>query len=603
MALPPQQTRDRATGPYHAGQHGAGPYDVRQYDSGRAELAAVGAKARTALGFAFVFSAMVNILMLTSPLYMLQVYDRVLASRSEETLVAVSLLAAFLFAVMGVLDHARGRIMARIGASLQAGLDARVHRAALRRLAAAPNDAAAQSATRDLDAVARLWASPALVALFDAPWTPLFLGAIFVFHPLLGWLAVAGGAVLVAVTLVNQRRTEAPLAAAHLALMAGERDAQVQRRAVETLDALGMGDTALARWQDQRRRALRAGLLAADIAGRWSTVTRTFRLFLQSAMLGLAAWLVLRQELSGGAMVAASVLMGRALQPVEQAIGHWSSVTAARQARARLEELLSKVPEPLRRTPLPRPRAFLKVQGLSVIPPGGDEATLRGVSFTLQPGQAMAVIGASGSGKTTLARAMVGAWRPVAGEVRLDGATLEQYDPATLGGYIGYLPQQVDLFDGSVAENIARLDPCAPPDRLITAARAAAAHEMILQLPQGYDSPVSAQGARLSGGQVQRIGLARALYGDPVLLILDEPNASLDREGMDALNSAVRAAKASGSAVMLMAHRPAALQECDLLMVLKNGAVAAFGPRDMILRDQVRNAGDIGRSFGFGATA
>jgi ATP-binding cassette, subfamily C, bacterial len=554
--------------------------------AGLAELAAVRRGAALALTFAFIFSALINLLMLTAPLYMLQVYDRVLASRSEETLVALSILAAFLFLIMGVLDHARGRIMARVGASLQAGLDARVHAASLHRLAGAPNDLAAQTAVRDLDALARLWASPALVALFDAPWTPLFLAVLFVFHPLLGWVAVAGGGVLIGVTLLNQRLTEAPLAAAHLALTAAEREAY-----------------SLARWQELRGRGLREGLAAADIAGRWSTVTRTFRLVLQSAMLGLAAWLVLRNQVSGGAMVAASVLMGRALQPLEQAIGHWSTITAARQAQARLAVLLSETPEPAPRTPIPRPRAVLEVTGLSVVPPGGTAPVLRGVNFTLQPGQAMGVIGPSGSGKTTLARVLVGAWRTAAGQVRLDGATLDQYDPAALGRWIGYLPQLVDLFDGTVAENIARLDPCAPPDQLIAAARSASVHEMILRLPLGYDSPVSAQGTGLSGGQVQRIGLARALFGDPVLLILDEPNASLDSEGMVALNNAVRSAKSAGSAVLLLAHRPAVLQECDLLLVLKDGAVAAFGPRDVVLRDQVRNAGDIGRSFGLGATA
>ncbi|MCX7286909.1 MAG: type I secretion system permease/ATPase [Rhodobacterales bacterium] len=571
--------------------------------TGQAELAAALRGARLALGFAFIFSALVNILMLTSPLYMLQVYDRVLASRSEETLVALSLLAAFLFLVMGVLDHSRGRIMARVGASLQAGLEARVHAAALRRLAVAPNDLAAQSAVRDLDALARLWASPALVAMFDAPWTPLFLAALFVFHPLLGWVALAGGGVLIGVTLLNQRRTEAPLAAAHLSIMTAEREAYAQRRSVETIAARGMAGPALSRWQGLRARGQREGLAAADIAGRWSTVTRTFRLVLQSAMLGLAAWLVLRHQVSGGAMVAASVLMGRALQPVEQAIGHWSVVTAARQARARLAVLLSETPEPAPRTRIPRPRAVLEVTGLSVVPPGGTAPVLRGVSFTLQPGQVMGVIGPSGSGKTTLARALVGAWAAAAGQVRLDGATLDQYDRAALGRWIGYLPQQIDLFDGTVAENIARLDACAPPDQLITAARSAAVHEMILRLPLGYDSPVSAQGAQLSGGQVQRIGLARALFGDPVLLILDEPNASLDSDGMAALNDAVRAAKAAGSVVLLMAHRPAALQECDLLLVLRDGAVAALGPRDAVLRDQVRNAAEIGRTFGLGATA
>jgi ATP-binding cassette, subfamily C, bacterial len=288
--------------------------------------------------------------------------------------------------------------------------------------------------------------------------------------------------------------------------------------------------------------------------------------------------------------------MGRALQPVEQAVGQWPVVTRARQAKVRLAELLAGNPPPAARTALPRPKALLEVQGLTVLPPGGTSPVLRGVSFTLPPGQAIGVIGPSGSGKSSLARALIGIWRASAGRIRLDGATLDQYDPDTLGSYVGYLPQRVSLFDGTIAENIARLQPGADPARIIAAARAAAAHEMILKLPDGYDTQVATVGSRLSGGQVQRIGLARALYGDPVILILDEPNSNLDNDGSAALNHAIRTAKAAGSSVLIMAHRPAAIQECDLLLVMKDGAVAAYGPRDTVLRETVRNAGDIARS-------
>lgn len=565
---------------------------------GRAELARALAESHGALATAFVFSAFVNLLMLTAPLYMLQVYDRVLAARSVETLFALSLLAGFLFLLMGVLDHARSRITARVGARLQAALDARALSAAFRRLTLAPQDTSALAAQRDLDALARFWASPVLLALFDAPWSPLFIAALFVFHPWLGWLAVAGGSVLVVVSLANQRMTDRPLNAATLAGLATDRLGETLKAEAEVIQSLGMSGAAFSRWHAGRTRARDAGLAASDTTGGWTVLSRTFRLFLQSAMLGLAAWLVLREEVSAGAMIAASILMGRALQPVEQAVAQWGTVTRAVQARARLADLLSRTLPAAPRTPLPRPAARLEVQGLSVIPPGSTAPTLRGVSFTLQPGQVMGVIGPSGAGKSSLARALIGVWRPAAGRIRLDGATLDQHEPDALGQWIGYLPQRVALFDGTVAENIARLQPDADPARMIAAARAAAAHEMILHLPDGYDTRLSASASRLSGGQLQRIGLARALFGDPVLLVLDEPNASLDNDGAQALNQAVRAARLAGAAVMIMAHRPAALQECDQLLVLKEGAVSAFGPRDAVLRDAVRNAGEVARTIG-----
>ena len=574
--------------------------DDTESRAGQAELAQARLQSRQALAAAFVFSIFVNLLMLTSPLYMLQVYDRVLVSRSEETLLALSALAAFLFLTMGLLDHARARIMARIGARLQTALDARVLSAAFRRLAVAPTDTAALAAQRDLDALARFWASPVLLALFDAPWTPLFIAAIFVFHPWLGWLAVAGGAFLILVSWINQRSTDAPLNAANLASLTSDRQAENLKSEAELVQALGMTGAAFQRWQGMRSRALAQGLDASDIAGRWSVLTKTFRLFLQSAMLGLAAWLVLRGDLSAGAMIASSILMGRALQPIEQAVGQWSTVTRARQARTRLAGLLGRTPPATARTTLPRPKAVLEVQGISVIPPGASAPVLRGVSFALQPGQAMGVIGVSGSGKSSLARALIGVWRASAGRIRLDGATLDQYDPDALGSYIGYLPQRVTLFDGTIADNIARLQTGADPARIIAAARAAAAHDLILQLPDGYDTPISTMGSRLSGGQIQRIGLARALYGDPVILILDEPNSNLDNDGSLALNAAIHAAKAAGCAVLIMAHRPAAIQECELLLVMKDGSVGAFGPRDVILRDMVKNAGDITRSIAGG---
>ncbi|MBC7157204.1 MAG: type I secretion system permease/ATPase, partial [Rhodobacteraceae bacterium] len=560
---------------------------------GLAELRAARAENRRLFVAVFVFSVFVNLLMLTGPLFMLQVYDRVITSRSEETLVALFALVAFLYLMYGVLDFVRNRVMARVAARFQDRLDQRVFTAAMRVMTVKADDTAALAAQRDLEAVQRLLASPVLLALFDMPWTPVFLAAIFIFHPVLGWVAVAGGAIIVGLSILNQSVTRRPMAEAGLANMAAEHLSDQLKAEAETVQALGMRKAGHARWRKARRTALARATGLADTAGRFTTATRSFRLFLQSAMLAAGAWLVLQGEVTPGAMIAASIIMGRALAPVEQAVGQWSVVQRAREGWGRLGALLSAIPPETPPTPLPRPRALLDVQQITVVPPGEATASLRMASFRLEPGQALGVIGPSGAGKTTLARAVIGLWRPAGGKIRLDGAALDQYEPDTLGQLIGYLPQRVTLFDGTVAENIARLQPDADPEAIVEAARRAAAHDMILQLPNGYDTRVSAVGGRLSGGQMQRVGLARALFGKPVLLVLDEPNANLDAEGSAALNAAVQAVKAEGGAVMIMAHRPAAIEQCDRLLVLEAGTVRAFGPRDEVLRSMVRNHAQI----------
>lgn len=540
-----------------------------------------------------LFSIFVNLLMLTGPLYMLQVYDRVLGSRSEPTLVALSLLAVFLFLAMGLLDHARGRILTRIGARLVARLDRRVFDAALAQNATRPGDPLAASAQRDLAALQGFWSGPIATALMDLPWTPLFIAAIFVFHPFLGWLAVGGGAVLLALTLLQQALSRRGILQAQTEGAEADRLAARLTGEAELLRALGMAGAAFARWSGARQLAQISALDSADLTGAFQAATRTLRLFLQSAILGLGAWLVLRGDLSPGAMIAASILTGRALAPIEQAIGQWPLLTRAAEGRANLVRLLSLQPEEAPRTALPRPRAVLEVEGLALLLPGTATPLLRGLSFRLEPGQAMGLIGTTGAGKSTLGRALVGALRPAAGKIRLDGAELVQYDAEALGHHIGYLPQTVTLFDATVAENIARLALKADPDAVIAAARAAAAHDMILRLPQGYDTRLGPGGVQLSGGQTQRIGLARALYGNPVLLVLDEPNSNLDNDGSLALNAAIRAHKAQGGAAIVIAHRPAAIQECDLLLMIEDGTRRAFGPRDEVLRAILRNANDV----------
>jgi ATP-binding cassette, subfamily C, bacterial len=563
---------------------------------GLAELRAARRESRMALFAVFLFSVFVNLLMLTAPIYMLQVYDRVLGSRSVETLVALSVLVAFLFLAMGILDHARARIMARIGARLQDRLDRRVFSAAVHRLTLTPGDPAALAAQRDLEAVQRLWASPVLLALFDIPWTPLFIAAIFVFHTWLGVLAIAGGVILVVVALLNQSSSEQSLIRANAAGMQAERMAENLKSEAEAVQALGMAGAGFDRWQKARSLALGQSIAASDVTGVFGSVSKVFRMFLQSAMLGLGAWLVLRGELSSGAMIAGSILMGRALAPIEQAVGGWPVVSRAREGHARLADLLTRTPVDPPRTALPRPKAILEAQNLSVVPPGDSQPVLRSVSFRLEPGQALGIIGPSGSGKSSLARALIGVWRPAGGKVRLDGATLDQYDPDVLGSYFGYLPQRITLFDGTIAQNIARLQDAPDGAKVVAAAKKAAAHEMIVKLPDGYDTRVSTLGGRLSGGQIQRIGLARALYGDPLILVLDEPNSNLDNDGSLALNLAIREMKADGRAVLIMAHRPAAIQECDLLLVLEDGMRRAFGPRDQVLRDMVKNHAEIAKA-------
>ncbi|MCR8548361.1 type I secretion system permease/ATPase [Salipiger sp. P9] len=570
----------------------------RSKDAGRDELVAARKQSRPYYWFVAIFSFFVNMLMLTGPLYMLQVYDRVLGSRSEATLIALSVLVVFLYGMMGILDYARSRVMARVAARFQAAMDLRVFDAVMRRAAVQPDELAA-TGLKDLESVQRLMSSPVLMSMFDIPWTPFFIAGIFIFHPWLGYLAIAGGLVLVVITGFNQLLSRNPTLKSNRALLRAEHTSEQIRNEAEMVQSLGMREAAFKRWHKARAESLKGQIGTTDIVGTFSVVTKTFRLFLQSAMLGLGAYLVLQGELTAGAMIAGSILMGRALAPIEMAIGQWPMVTRARKGWDSLAQLLNEVPPEEARLPLPKPKANLEVTQLTVVPPGEHQAALRLVSFTLLPGQAMGVIGSSGAGKSTLARALTGVWRPAGGKIRLDGASLEQYGQ-TLGQHIGYLPQRVALFDGTIAENIARLSQTPDPEQIVEAAKKADAHEMILKLPNGYDTRVSSAGGRLSGGQVQRIGLARAMYGDPVILVLDEPNSNLDNEGSEAVNQAIRRMKEQGKAVIIMAHRPAAIRECDVLMMLEHGARAAFGPKDEVLRSMVKNHEQIVQNAGPG---
>ena len=565
-------------------------------ERGRLELVDARKESRTLYWMVGLFSFFVNLLMLTGPLYMLNVYDRVLGSRSLETLLALSVLVAFLYGMMGILDYVRGRVMGRVGARFQSRMDRRVFAAVLKAttLNRAPEEA--RTGMRDLEAVQRLITSPALMALFDIPWAPLFFLGIFIFHPLMGILALVGGTILIIVAVTNQIMTKKPLEKANATSFQSEQIGTQIRNESEMVHSLGMRGSAFDRWQISRGESLDATITAQDSAGTFTALTKAFRLFLQSAMLGLGAYLVLNEELTPGAMIAGSILLGRALAPIELIVGQWAAFQKAREGWGNLAILLGNIPEEDRRTELPKPKARIVADQVTVVPPGEQTASLRMISFAVEPGTAVGVVGTSGSGKSTLARALTGVWRPAGGKIRLDGASLDQYDPDVLGQHIGYLPQRVQLFDGTITENIARMSMKPDEAAVIAAAKKSAAHEMILSLPDGYDTRVSATAGRLSGGQMQRIGLARAMYGDPVVLVLDEPNSNLDNVGSQALNHAIRTAKAAGKIVFIMAHRPAAIQECDLLLVIENGTRRAFGPKDEVLKEIVKNADEIQKS-------
>ena len=526
-----------------------------------------------------LFSAFVNLLMLTGPLFMLQVYDRVLTSRSEATLLALAGIAAFLFLMMGLLDHARGRVLARAGARFQERLDARVLGAILTR---AGRSSAARSAPAtglaDLEAMQRFASGPGPFAFFDAPWTPIFLFVLFTFHWLLGVLGVLSVALLLLLALLNQARTARLQAAAGESSASAFHFVEQVRAGGETVRGLGMRAAAIARSGRMREGALLHTIAASDRGGAFAATTRTLRLFLQSMMLGLGAWLAIRAEVTPGIIIAASILLGRALAPIDQAVGQWPVLQRALAARRSLAALLGATPEDAERTPLPRPSAVLQAESLVVSAPGAELPAVRGVSFAVEPGKAVGIAGPSASGKSTLTRALAGVWPPVAGRVTLGGAALDQYGEETLARYIGWLPQEVVLFDGTVAENIARLDPAADPAAVVRAAQRAGAHEMILELPGGYDFRVASVGAALSGGQRQRIALARAFYGDPVVLVLDEPDAHLDAAGAEALNRSIAEHKTRGGAAVVVAHRPGTFAHCDLVLLMEHGKARAAEP-------------------------
>ena len=531
-------------------------------------------------------SLVINLLMLTGPMFMLQVYDRVLASRSVPTLIVLAGLAGALYVFFGLLEDLRGRSLLRIGQRLDTQLSGASFAAAVNLPVALGRRGSRLDPVRDLELVRQFLTGAGPAALFDMPWMPIYLAIVFLLHPYLGFLALGGAAFIVALLVVNEATSRKPTQ--ELAALNGQKAATLSsiRRNGEVVSAMGMLETLTNRWNAGNQRFLSRQQRASDRALMFSSTTKAFRFLLQSAVLGLGAWLVIRQEMSSGSMIAASIITSRALAPVEQAVAHWRGFVGARQARRRLDEILrAEVHTP--ETELPAPHRDLKVENLMVAAPGETTALVQGASFRLSAGDGLGIIGPSGSGKTSLLRALVGVWPTSRGAVRLDGSELNQWTRTALGASIGYLPQDVELFDGTIAENIARFDPEPASEAVLEAARLAGVHDLVAGMDKGYDTQIGEAGARLSAGQRQRIGLARALYRAPFLIALDEPNSNLDAEGDAALTQAIKAMREKGSIVIVVAHRPSALASVDTVLLMKDGRQAAFGPKQEVL-DQLQ---------------
>ena len=549
----------------------------------RSELSAALAACRGAFVGTALISGMSNILMLTGAMFMLEVYDRVLPSRSLPTLVGLIILVVVLFAALAVLDAIRARVLARVGGSLDEALSGRVYDTLVRLPLRIGNRGDGNQPLRDLDAVRSYLSGLGPVAMFDLPWIPLYLAICFVFHPLLGFTALVGALVLVALTIATEMMTKAPSRSAMEAAAARNNIAEASRRNAEVLIAMGMLPRMAARWSEANSHYMASQQRTSDIGGGLGSVSKVLRMLLQSGVLAVGAWLVINQQATGGIMIAGSILSARALAPVDLAIANWKGFVAARQSWARLNNLLEAMPAPAEPMALPAPSHRLTVEGVAATAPGTQKVLVQDVAFKLEAGQGLGVIGQSGSGKSSLARVLVGVWPAVRGKVRLDGAAMDQWSPERLGPHIGYLPQDVELLAGSVAENIARFEDKPDGEAVIAAAKAVGVHEMIVSLPQGYETPVGEHGTSLSAGQAQRVALARAVYRNPFLVVLDEPNSHLDTEGDAALTRAILGIRERKGIVVVIAHRPSAIAGVDQILVMNQGRVQALGPKDEVL--------------------
>src|SRR5271154_1136534 len=554
----------------------------RQQPASSELAAALGACRRAFVAIA-LFSGVSNLLMLSGALFMLEVYDRVLPSRSVPTLIALVILVTGLYAAQGVIETIRSRILVRVGNSLDEAMSMRVYDAVVRLPLKAGSGAEGAQPIRDLDTVRGFLSGAGPVALCDLPWMPVYIIVCFVFHPYLGLTALTGAIILVTLTVLTELRTRRPTRAATQFAAARNALMEASRRNAEAITAMGMVGRIAQRWGDLNRKYVASSQDASDVAGGLGAMSKVLRLLLQSAILAVGAWLVINQQSTAGIIIAGSILGGRALAPVDLAIANWRGFVAARQSWHRLSRLLGHLPPQVEPMALKPPARTLTVQNGAVAPPGQQKIVCQDVNFTLSAGKALGVIGPTASGKSSLARMLVGVWTPARGNVRLDGATLDQWSPEVLGKHIGYVPQDVELFNGTVAQNISRFDEPPDPNAIIAAAQAAGVHDLIINLADGYETNVGEQGSALSAGQAQRVALARALYRDPFLVVLDEPNSNLDAEGDEALTRAILGVRARGGIAVVVAHRPSAIAGVDYILVMAKGRQQQFGPKEEIL--------------------
>jgi ATP-binding cassette subfamily C exporter for protease/lipase len=543
---------------------------------------------RSALIGVTLFSFAINLLLLAPAIYMLQIYDRVLTSRSEGTLLVLTTLVVGLYMVMGFLEKYRSSVLVRVGNSVDELLSRRIFNASFEKSLQQGGGNPAQAMT-DLTQLRQFFTGNGLFAFLDFPWFPIYLGVIFLFHNWLGWFSAIGSALLVLITLVSDRSSRTPLEEANTVAVLSQQYMNTSFRNAPTIEAMGMLSSLSKRWDALQSRTLERQSRASDLAGTSMALAKFLKLSLQSGVLALGAYLVLRGEISAGMMIASSILMGRALAPIELLIGSWKNFLSAKISYRRLSHLLNEFPQREGGMPLPRPDGLLEADNVYVRPPLGSKAVLSGITFKLGPGEIIGIIGPSASGKSSLARAMVGIWPVQVGKMTLDGSEVSSWNKDELGPYIGYLPQEVELFDGSVAENISRFGEL-DASRVIEATRASGVHEMILGFPQGYDTVIGDQGRYvLSGGQRQRIALARAMYGNPAIVVLDEPNSNLDEDGEATLIQALLKIKAAGNTAIVITHRTGVLKAVDRIMLLRDGRVQLFGYREEILQRLLQN--------------
>lgn len=530
------------------------------------------------------FSLFVNTLMLVPTFYMIQISGRAVPSSSTSTLIMLTLILTLLMVTLGSLEWVRSRIMVRISNRLDVLLSRDVYRASFKRaLSSGGMDASAQS-LNDLTSLRQFLTGNGLFAFFDAPWLPVYTVVMFLFHPWFGWITVVSAVLLVALAYVNHRYTGGALAEANKQSLTANLQTTKSLRNAEVIESMGMLDTLMGRWAVRQRRVLVLQSGASDKSGVITSISKTFRMWAQSMMLAAGAYLVIVHEINPGLMMAGSILLGRALAPIDQMIGSWKGFVSARVQYQRLNDTLEKLNAEPERMSLPDPEGHVQVENLVVAPPGAKAPVLRNITFVTPAGSIVGIVGPSAAGKSTLARALLGIWAPQHGVVRLDGADISTWDKQKLGPHLGYLPQDIELFEGSISDNIARFAKV-DPEQVVLAARIAGVHEMILQLPDGYDTVIGSEGVNLSGGQRQRIGLARAVYGSPRLIVLDEPNSNLDEVGERALGVALQKMKETGATVFIISHRPNVLSRLDRIMVLNGGTLSMYGPRDQVIAE------------------